>query len=78
VCPDRLKVFGAGFSAVVRVAGQTKDGRPAYREEGLNDIRSVPESQGAGWLIEGVSPDAASTKQPWSLVARVVCVRIAG
>lgn len=77
ICPDGLKVFGAGFSAVVRDVAAPGAKAPAYHEEGLNNVRSVPDINGAGWRIEGVSPGAAASKQPWRLSGRLVCVRVA-
>ncbi len=78
VCPDRMKAFGAGFSAVIRNAAAKAGALSTYHEEGLDRVRSVPDSAGNGWQVEGIASGAATVKQPWKLVVRVVCVRVVG
>lgn len=81
-CPQGLRVMGAGFSAVIRsapgkdpAAGAAQ--KPAYHEEGLENVRSFPNTLGTGWQVSGVAPGALATKQPWHLVVRAVCLRVA-
>ena len=81
-CPQGLRVLGAGFSAVIRNAPDKAPptggaARPAYHEEGLENVRSFPNAAGTGWQVSGVSPGALGSKQPWHLVVRAVCLRVA-
>jgi hypothetical protein len=76
LCPADHKAFGAGFSAVIRDAPKAGDKAPNFHEAGLDDVRSFPDANGGGWIIQGVSPDAVRLKQPWRLVERVVCVQV--
>ena len=76
-CPAGHRAFGAGFSALVRLPPKTPTSPPSFAEGGLDQVRSVPDIDGSGWQVQGVSPDAARLKQPWRLVVRVVCVATA-
>jgi len=78
ICPGGRKALGAGFSAVVQTAPKTAGGAPGQAEGGLEAVRSFPDMAGTGWQVQGISPDAVRTKQPWRLVVRVVCMQVPG
>ena len=76
ICPQGLRAFGAGFSAIVHVPPAKPGAQGGLAEEGVESVRSYPDSNGSGWRVEGQSATALRTHQPWRLAARVVCMRV--
>jgi hypothetical protein len=78
-CPTGLRVFGAGYAAVIRnppPAGAAANAPVTTHEEGLENVRSMPDANGTGWQVQAYAPGAVATKQPWRLVVRAICVRV--
>lgn len=75
LCPSTHRALGAGYAALVRVPSPPGQTQPLYREVGLDRVRSMPDSAGGGWQIEGFSQEAATASTPWKLAVRVVCLR---
>lgn len=75
LCPQPLRPFGVGYSALVKnpaPAGGAPAG-PAWHEEPVTDIRSLPDANGTGWQVTATA--AARKNLTWRLVIRVVCAK---
>jgi hypothetical protein len=73
LCPATHRALGVGFSALIRMASAPGQTQPAYRETGLDRVRSMPDSAGTGWQVEATAGDAGGAS--WKLAVRVVCLR---
>jgi hypothetical protein len=75
LCPSTHRALGAGYSALVRAAPAKGATAPSYIEVGLDRVRSMPDSAGTGWQVEGYAQEAAMNGASWKLAVRVVCLR---
>lgn len=76
LCPATHRAFGVGYAALLK--GKTgADGVPGWRDTMLDSVRTMPDSAGTGFLVEGFSAEVERTRTPWRLVVRVVCVKVA-
>jgi hypothetical protein len=75
LCPSTHRALGAGYSALIRAPAAQGTTTPRYLEVGLDRVRSMPDSAGTGWQIEGYAQEAAMNGANWKLAVRVVCLR---
>lgn len=75
LCPQTHRAFGVGYVALL-TGDLDASGQQTRRDAMLDSVRTMPDSAGTGFLVEGYVAEVERTGRPWSLVVRVVCVQI--
>lgn len=75
LCPETHRALGVGYVALLPGA-QGAAGEPTWRDAMLDSVRTMPDSAGTGFLVEGAVAEVERTRAPWKLVVRVVCAKM--
>lgn len=77
LCPKPLRSFGVGYTALIKNPPPAKGAAagPAWHEETLADIRTLPDANGTGWQVTGTALPRKDGALTWRLVVRVVCAK---
>lgn len=75
LCPATHRALGVGYAALLP-GPAAADGTQMWRDTMLDSVRTMPDSAGTGFLVEGYSAEAERTGVAWRLVVRVVCAQV--